>query len=142
MEENEKTQLHTLLKVKSRKGLGFFEWVWFKCHKNLSSEVINSVLDDLWQGKFIQEEPWRIDDQGRELIPSLPHKRFLLTNAGRNKLRRLKWKHLWMNLGKSVWCLILLLKKIWWLIAAVVVDVLVRSLFPDLLQDVRSVLGL
>lgn len=142
MEGTNKIEIYALLKVKSRTGLTFFEWIWFKCHKKPSIDSVNHILDDLWKGKFIQEEPWETDTQDHELIPSLPNKRFLLTNAGKNKLRRLKWMHLWMSLGKVVWCLILLLKKIWWLIAAVVVDVLVRSLFPDLLQDVESALGL
>lgn len=106
--------LYTLLKVRSRKGLGFFEWVWFKCHKNLSSEETNPVLDDLWQGKFIQEEPWGIDEQGRELIPSLPHKRFFLTEKGEKELGKVKGLYLWCQVCK---CVLLLIKGLFYAIS-------------------------
>lgn len=134
--------LYTLLKVKSREGIGFFEWIWFKCHKKPSTEVTNPVLDKLWIGKLVEEEPWETDEQGRELIPSLPDKRFVLTNLGKKRLRKEKWAYLWMKMGKVVWCLIWLVRKIWWLIAAAVVGELVRSLFPDLLKDVWNMLSL
>lgn len=98
--------LYTLMKVKSRKGLGIFEWIWFKCHNQPSFEVTNPVLDKLWIGKFIEEEPWEIDEQGRELIPSLPNKNFLLTEKGEKELRKLKGLYLWNQVRKCVFLLI------------------------------------
>lgn len=103
---------------------------------------MNSTLDNLWMGKFIEEEPWETDGQGRELIPSLPDKRFVLTSLGKKRLRKEKWTYLWTKTGKVVWCLIWLVQKLWWLIAAAVIGELVRSLFPNLLQDVWNMLSL
>lgn len=133
-------ELYLLIKVKSRQGLSLLEWIWFKLHKQPSTNVMNSTLDNLWMGKLIEEEPWETDGQGRELIPSLPDKRFVLTNHGKKRLRKEKWAYLWMKMGKVVWCLIWLVRKIWWLISAAVIGELVRSLFPNLLQDVWNML--
>lgn len=136
MEEKLPINLYILLKVKSRIGLGVFEWVWLKLHKEPPRDDSDRMLDNLWLGKFIEEEPWENDEQGREIIPSLPNKRFVLTNLGKRKLRKEKWMYLWIRLGKVVWCLIWLTRKLWWLIAAAVVGELVRLLFPSLLQGV------
>jgi hypothetical protein len=87
------TELYILLKVKSRKGLGFFEWLWLKLHKEPSRNKSDDILDRLWMGKFIEEEPWEIDEQGCELIPSLPRKMFYLTEKGKKKLRVEKGKY-------------------------------------------------
>lgn len=130
------TELYTLLKVKSRQGLSFLEWIWLNLHKEPSRGESDEVLDRLWLGKFIEEEPWETDEQGCELIPSLPKKRFVLTSLGKKRLRKEKWAYLWMRMGKVVWCLIWIVRKLWWLIAAAVVGELVRSLFPNLLQGV------
>jgi hypothetical protein len=130
------TELYTLLKVKSRQGLSFLEWLWLNLHKEPSRGESDKVLDRLWLGKFIEEEPWETDEQGRELIRSLPDKRFVLTSLGKKRLRKEKWAYLWMKMGKVVWCLIWIVRKLWWLIAAAVVGELVRSLFPNLLQGV------
>ena len=132
------TELYILLKVKSRKRLGFLEWLWLKLHKEPSRNKSDETLDRLWMGKFIAEEPWEIDEQGCELIPSLPDKRFFLTNRGKKKLRRLKWTYPWKVACKLMSSLIWIIQKIWWLIAAAVICELVNSLFPDLLQDVKS----
>lgn len=108
------TELYILLKVKSRKGLGIVEWMWLKVHKSPSRNKSDEALDNLWKGKFIQEEPWEIDKQGRELIPSLPEKKFYLTEKGRKKLRMEKVKYPMYLICR---CFLLLAKSLFYVIS-------------------------
>ena len=123
MKKKETTELYILLKVKSRKGLSPLEWIWFKTNNKHPREKEDRILDDLWKGKFVEEETWEIDEDGRELIPSLPDKNFVLTNEGKKKLRREKVLYL-MNrvcrffvvLAKGLSCVITLAASLYGLI--------------------------
>lgn len=126
------TELYILLKVKSRKGLGIVELIWLKVHKSPSRNKSDEALDNLWKGKFIQEESWEIDEQGRELIPSLPDKRFVLTENGRKRLKKLKLTYPLSLTGKVAMGLFLILKKVWIIIAALV------AFFAGLLTILQS----
>lgn len=135
-------KLYTLLKVKSRKGLGAVEWLWLKLSKKPPADIYASTLSDLRCGKSIEEEPWETDGQGREVIPSLPDKRFFLTSSGRRRLRKLKRSYLWERLGKAAWYLLWLIRKLWVLIIGAVAVKLADLLFPALLQGIGNALGL
>lgn len=135
-------ELYTLLKVKSRGHLGLVEWIWLKLHKKPTHVDYTKMLSDLRYSKCIAEEEWEVDEQGREVIPGLAYKRFYLTSVGKKRLRKLKWLYQWEQIGKAVWCLIWLLRKLWWLIIVAVVGKLVDLWFPSLLQDVRTLLQL
>lgn len=135
-------ELYTLLIVKSRVRLGFVEWIWLKCASKPIYEDYTNMLSRLRYQKYIVEELWEVDEQGREIIPSLPGKRFYLTNAGKKKLKRLKFLYLWEKTGRVVWCLVWIFRKLWWLIVAAVIGKLVDLWFPSLLQDVKTLLRL
>ena len=94
MDADMTTELYILLKVKSRKGLSFIEWIWLKTNNKHPREKEDRILDDLWKGKFVEEEIWKIDGEGRELIPSLPNKNFVLTSKGQKRLGKIKAKYL------------------------------------------------
>ena len=113
-------ELYTLLKVKSRIGLNILEKVWISLHKRPTIEEHDSALSELLYSKKIKEEPWEIDSHGHEIIPSLGNKKFSLTNAGKKKLRKLKWLYLWGLLGRLLLSLLHILKTAWIIIAALV----------------------
>lgn len=98
--------LYTFLKVKSRKGLGAVEWLWLKQSKKPPLDIYTSTLSELRRGKFIEEEPWKTDGQGREIIPSLPDKKFFLTGKGEKELKRVKGLYLWCQACKYTLLLI------------------------------------
>lgn len=126
------TELYTLLKVKSRDHLGLIEWVWLKLHKKPTHDDYTKMLSDFRYSKCIEEEEWEVDEQGREVIPGLADKRFFLTDFGKKRLKNLKWQYLWNQVCRCVRCLIWLILKAWWIIAAV------AALLANYLQLLQS----